>query len=233
MRLRRMHSHLILIMTAGCVIVMTQIYMCGNKPSVRLVRVASAWALKGNSFTDWLGVVYFWKQILIRKFIWLIGHYFYGVAIGKPERQVRKASHCGSKQQERSHDEITLVVTISKYYQLFNSFTSVIRGYSPRSVDRDHSFIACSRDQGRPERDPRRYIWVLFFAHIPFVVNRTLNATPTERLQQWLEDSPSNLLIMLWKWDVVPENFKLAFSRVVASWPPSAGLSLGGPEACA
>jgi len=28
------------------------------------------------------------------------------------------------------------------------------------------------------------YIWVVFFAHIPFVVNRTFNATPTERLQQ-------------------------------------------------
>jgi len=28
------------------------------------------------------------------------------------------------------------------------------------------------------------YIRVLFFAHIPFMVNRTLNATPTERLQQ-------------------------------------------------
>jgi len=28
------------------------------------------------------------------------------------------------------------------------------------------------------------YIWVLFFANIPFVVNRTFNATPTERLQQ-------------------------------------------------
>ena len=27
-------------------------------------------------------------------------------------------------------------------------------------------------------------IWVLFFAHIPFVVNRTFNATPAERLQQ-------------------------------------------------
>jgi len=27
------------------------------------------------------------------------------------------------------------------------------------------------------------YIWVLFFAHIPFVVNHTFNATPTERLQ--------------------------------------------------
>jgi len=26
-------------------------------------------------------------------------------------------------------------------------------------------------------------MWVLFFAHIPFVVNRTFNATPTERLQ--------------------------------------------------
>jgi len=28
------------------------------------------------------------------------------------------------------------------------------------------------------------YIWVLFFAHIPFVVNRTFNATPMETLQQ-------------------------------------------------
>jgi len=27
------------------------------------------------------------------------------------------------------------------------------------------------------------YIWVVFFAHIPFVVNRTFNPTPTERLQ--------------------------------------------------
>jgi len=30
------------------------------------------------------------------------------------------------------------------------------------------------------------YIMVLFFAHIPFVVNRTINATPPERLQQHL-----------------------------------------------
>jgi len=28
------------------------------------------------------------------------------------------------------------------------------------------------------------HIWALFFAHIPFVVNRTFNATPMERLQQ-------------------------------------------------
>ena len=30
------------------------------------------------------------------------------------------------------------------------------------------------------------YIMVLFFAHIPFVVNHTINATPPERLQQHL-----------------------------------------------
>jgi len=28
------------------------------------------------------------------------------------------------------------------------------------------------------------YIMVLFFTHIPFVVNHTINATPLERLQQ-------------------------------------------------
>jgi len=39
---------------------------------------------------------------------------------------------------------------------------------------RNHSIIACSR----------HILWVLFFAHIPFVVNRTFNATSTDRLQQ-------------------------------------------------
>jgi len=29
------------------------------------------------------------------------------------------------------------------------------------------------------------YIMVLFFTHIPFVVNHTINATPPERLQQY------------------------------------------------
>jgi len=37
----------------------------------------------------------------------------------------------------------------------------------------DHSIIACSRQINI----------VLFFAHIPFVVNRAFNATPAERLQ--------------------------------------------------
>jgi len=66
------------------------------------------------------------------------------VAIGKPKRHVRKASHCGSKQQYRSPDKITLLL------------------------------LVCTT-----------YIWVLFFAHILFVVNRTFNTTPTKRLQQF------------------------------------------------
>jgi len=38
--------------------------------------------------------------------------YIYTVAIGKPERHVHKASHCGSKQQRRSPDEITLLLLV-------------------------------------------------------------------------------------------------------------------------
>jgi len=96
-------------------------------------------------------------------------------AIGNPERHVRKASHRGSKQQWRSPDEITLVVTVSKHNQLFTRFTSIIRGHSPRSLHRDHSINACSR-----------HIHILlFFAHIPFVANHKINATPSERLQHY------------------------------------------------
>jgi len=32
---------------------------------------------------------------------------------------------------------------------------------------------------------PHILVWVLFFTHIPFAVNRTFNTTPTERLQQY------------------------------------------------
>jgi len=44
-----------------------------------------------------------------------------------------------------SDHEITLVITISKNSELFTSFTSIIRGNSPRSLHRDHSIIACLR----------------------------------------------------------------------------------------
>ena len=64
------------------------------------------------------------------------------VAIGKARGACVQASHCGSKQQQRSHAAITLA--------------------------------ACSH---------HAYI-LLFFAHIPFVVNHTTNATPAEKLQQ-------------------------------------------------
>jgi len=33
------------------------------------------------------------------------------------------------------------------------------------------------------------YIIVLFFTHIPFVVNHAINATPPERLQQYTHNS--------------------------------------------
>ena len=48
---------------------------------------------------------------------------------------------------------------------------------------RHHSIITCSR-----------HIYVLlFFAHIPFVVNHTFNATPPERLQLLRSEIPSGM----------------------------------------
>jgi len=54
--------------------------------------------------------------------------------LGKPESQVRRVSHCGSKQHERSHAVLTVLLLVRAH---------------------------C--------------ICVLFFAHIPFVVNRTFS----------------------------------------------------------
>ena len=88
------------------------------------------------------------------------------VVIGKPERQVRKASHCGSKQQQRSCAAITLRTLVI----LFNcSQASIGRDYTPQSL------YYCLFV-------PRIYI-LLFFTHILFVVNHTFSPTPPERLQ--------------------------------------------------
>jgi len=54
-------------------------------------------------------------------------------------------------------------------------------------------YIACSRHV---------YIWVLFFPHIPFVVNHTINATPLERLQHWKSTLPFH--VMKWSLFVAP-----------------------------
>jgi len=86
--------------------------------------------------------ILFMKVALCTTFTSWSQHHF--VAIGKPEQQLHKASHCGSKQQYISCTTITLLLLV-------------------RATD----------------------ILVLFFTHIPFVVNRTFNATPTARLKQW------------------------------------------------
>jgi len=82
--------------------------------------------------------------------------------------------HTGSKQQQRSTNKITVVISVSNYSQLVNKFIGIVRGHSPRWFCWDDSIITACRTA---------YIWVLFFAHILFMVNCTFNATPTERLQ--------------------------------------------------
>jgi len=56
---------------------------------------------------------------------------------------------------------------------------------------RDHSIIACSR----------HIHLFLFFAHIPFAVNHTINATPTERLQHSPPSERVFLLFWQWSWN--------------------------------
>ena len=58
-------------------------------------------------------------------------------------------------------------------------FTSIIRGHSPiHSIGTLLLLV----------RATYIWVWVLFFAHIPFVVNHIFSATPTERLQQYKTD---------------------------------------------
>jgi len=65
----------------------------------------------------------------------------------------------------RCHSPRTLVITFNR------SHVNIGRAYTPRSLY--YCLFA-----------PHIYT-VLFFTHIPFVVNHTFNATPTERLQQY------------------------------------------------
>jgi len=90
------------------------------------------------------------------------------IAIRNPERHVHKASHCGSKQQKRWCSQY-LFAYASRYVELFT------RQYRQSFHVAISVTIACSR----------YIIMVLFFTHIPFVVNHTINATPLERLQHY------------------------------------------------
>ena len=64
------------------------------------------------------------------------------------------------------HSPRTLVITFN------SSQVSIGRACTPRSL---YYWLFT----------PRIYIVVIFFAHIPFVVNHTINTTPPERLQQY------------------------------------------------
>ena len=164
------------------------------------------------------------------------------VAIGNPERHMRKASHCGSKQQQNSHAMITLLLLVRATYMYgVVLHAHPVRGESHNQRNttgkvattslpfynephRSHvlcvkaelrtTFTSWSQDHfvaiGNPEQrmhkastvaasNNRVHVpWshyhcliaphicmVLFFTHIPFVVNHTINATPPEILQQY------------------------------------------------
>jgi len=85
------------------------------------------------------------------------------VAVGKPEQQVCKASLCGSKQQWRSILLSPLVSTISCSLAL-QALLEVTHEDQPISIN----LLLLVRTT---------YIWVILFAHILFMVNRTFNAT--------------------------------------------------------
>jgi len=67
------------------------------------------------------------------------------------------------------HDFVAIGKSFAQSFALWQQATIEIMRH-------DHSIIACSR---------HKHI-LLFFAHIPFVVNHTFNATPAESLQQYL-----------------------------------------------
>jgi len=85
-----------------------------NEPHLLHLLFPKVVGLPSTTFTSWLK------------------HHF--VVIGKAEQQARKASHCHTKQQQRSHVMLILFLLV-------------------------------------------RATWVLFFTHIPFVVNHIFTTT--------------------------------------------------------
>jgi len=110
-----------------------------------------------------------WCYVTIPHFVKRLG----GVAIGKPERQVL---HTVAVSNNRDHP--TRSLSSSPKGSAIN--------YSPDSqalsevTNQDHSIGITLLLLVRTTD-----IRVLFFAHIPFVVNHTFNATPNAMLQQW------------------------------------------------
>jgi len=83
-----------------------------------------------------------------------------------------------------------------------NTFT-LLRSESPSGKCAKLRTVAASNNRDHLTRSlyyclfaPHVYIWVLFFAHIPFVVNHTFNATPPERLQRYLQRYGDRLRVL-------------------------------------
>jgi len=110
--------------------------------------------------------------------------------------------HTVAASNNRDH-KITLVITISKYYQLFTSFTSIIRNHSPRSLHRDHSIIACSR---------HIYMGVIFCAH-PICGESHIS---TQRQSKGCNTTLGPVMLMNRKFDV---SCKLDISRNLSTFP--------------
>jgi len=94
-------------------------------------------------------------------------------------------------------------------YVIFVRF-KVLRSESPSGKCAKLHTVAASNNRDHPTKSLHyclfvRRIWVLLFTHIPFVVNRTFNTTPTERLQQ--------------KYVVVLETFSCTFAAL-RRYPP-------------
>jgi len=71
--------------------------------------------------------------------------------------------------------------------------TILLRSEIPSGMCAKLRTVATSNNRDHPTRSLycSRHIHVfLFFAHIPFVVNHTINATPPERLQQYGQTPP-------------------------------------------
>jgi len=68
--------------------------------------------LRSRRFLGGVGVGFFWPTPDV-PLDYFLNH---TVAIGNPERHVRKASHCGSKQQLSSHAMITLLLLVRATY---------------------------------------------------------------------------------------------------------------------
>ena len=97
------------------------------------VRDFSVWPFRSRGILVW-GNFCAWTTDYICLFKWLYrqakchASWCYTVAIGKPERQVRKASHCGSKQQYFTRRDHSIIVCLHHIYMGISVREGIILG---------------------------------------------------------------------------------------------------------